>query len=179
MTKAEEKRQAIREANEKLEKSQKTNERLRALTWDDYGISKGRYKELQGFCLQYREKKRLAADLESYALAVANGGGGGGGSSKISRPTESAAIRHYQESRQAIRDCRIIDEAAMWSANAGGFKQAWRAILRNVTDGTGYDILRGIYVLPFSVADFYGVRRAFFHRLDQLQKNDAEGNPAL
>ena len=168
----------MREANEKLEKSSKTNERLRALTWEDYDISRGRYKELQGFCLQYREKKRKAADLEDYALATANGGGGGG-SSKISRPTESAAIRHYQESKQAIRDCRMIEESAMWAASAGGFKQAWRSILRNVTDGTGYDILRGIYVLPFSVADFYGVRRAFFHRLDQLQKNGADADPAL
>lgn len=178
MSKAEKKRQAMRDINEKLEKSANTNERLRALTWEDYDISRGRYKELQGFCLQYREKKRKAADLESYALAVANGGGGGG-SSKISRPTESAAIRHYQESRQAIRDCRIIEEAAMWAASAGGYKQAWRSILRNVTDGTGYDILRGIYVLPFSVADFYGVRRAFFHRLDQLQMLGAEADPAI
>jgi hypothetical protein len=178
MSKAEERRQAMRETNEKLEKSAKTNERLRALTWEDYDISRGRYKELQGFCLQYREKKTKAGDLEAYALAVANGGGGGG-SSKISRPTESAAIRHYQESRQAIRDCRIIEEAAMWAASAGGYKQAWRSILRNVTDGTGYDILRGIYVLPFSVADFYGVRRAFFHRLDQLQRLGAEADPAI
>lgn len=168
----------MREANEKLEKSSKTNERLRALTWEDYDISRGRYKELQGFCLQYREKKRKAADLESYALAVANGGGGGG-SSKISRPTESAAIRHYQESRQAIKDCRMIDKAAMWAASAGGYEKAWRAILRNVTDGTGYDILRGIYEVPFSVADFYGVRRAFFHRLDQLQRNEGDTSPGL
>ena len=167
----------MRATNERLEKAGGMNDRLRALTWEDYDISRGRYKELQGFCLQYREKKRKAADLEAYALAVANGGGGG--SSKISRPTESAAIRHYQESKQAIKDCRMIDEAAMWAASAGGYKRAWRAILRNVTDGTGYDLLRGMYEVPFSVADFYGVRRAFFHRLDQLQRNDAESAPGL
>lgn len=150
----------------------KVNERLRALTWDDYGISKGRYKELQGFCLQYREKKRDAADIEGYALAVAEGGGGGG--NRISKPTETAAIRHYLQSKRAIRDCRIIEEAAMWAANAGGYKKAWRAILRNVTDGVGYDTLLAAFDLPFSVADFYGARRAFFHRLDQLQRNEIE-----
>ena len=31
--------------------------RLRDMTWDDYGISKNRYKELKAFCLQYDEKK--------------------------------------------------------------------------------------------------------------------------
>ena len=152
----------------------KVNERLRKLTWDDYGISRGRYKELQGFCLQYREKKREAADLESYAVVVANSGGGSGGSSKISRPTETAAIRHYLKSKQAGKDCRMIEEAAMWAANAGGYKKAWLAIIRNVADGAGYDTLLAAYDLPFSVADFYGARRAFFHRLDQLQRNDLE-----
>ena len=31
--------------------------RLRDMTWEDYGISKNRYKELKAFCLQYDEKK--------------------------------------------------------------------------------------------------------------------------
>ena len=156
------------------------NERLRALTWQDYDISKARYKELQGFCLQYREKKREAADLENYALAVANGGGGsGGGSSKISRPTEEAAIRHYIKSQQAIKDCRMIEEAAMWAANAANYKRAWRAIIRNVADGAGYDKIAGLYDLPFSAPDFYGMRRAFFHRLDQLQRLGAEADPTI
>ena len=31
--------------------------RLRDMTWEDYGISKNRYKELRAFCLQYDEKK--------------------------------------------------------------------------------------------------------------------------
>lgn len=36
------------------------NTRLRNLTWEDYGISKARYKELRYFCLQYRDKRKQA-----------------------------------------------------------------------------------------------------------------------
>ncbi len=146
----------------------KDNKGLRSLTWEDYGISKGRYKELQGFCLQYRQKKKDAKRLGDYALAAVNTEAIGGGSG-ISRPTETAALRHYRQSERAIRDCRMIEESAMWAASAGGYKRAWRAILRNVTDGIGYDKLVSLYEMPFSSPDFYGVRRAFFYRLDQLQ----------
>lgn len=151
------------------------NKGLRSLTWDDYGITKGRYKELQGFCLQYRQRKKEAKRLGDYALAAVNTEGAGGGSG-ISRPTETAAIRHYMRAERAIRDCRMIEESAMWAASAGGYKRAWRAILRNVTDGVGYDNLVNLYEMSFSSPDFYGVRRAFFHRLDQLQNTDNTGD---
>lgn len=136
----------------------KDTKRLRSLTWDDYGISKGRYKELQGFCIQYRQKQKDAKRLSDYALAAADG-------------RTDGARRCYQHAQRSVHDCRIIEESAMWAADAGGYKQAWRAILRNVTDGIGYDSLVRIYDIPLSVADFYGMRRAFFHRLDQLQNN--------
>lgn len=134
------------------------DKRLRSLTWEDYGISKGRYRELQGFCLQYKQKKKDAKGLEDYALAAV---------------TETKALQYYKKAERAIRDCRMIEEAAMWAANDAGYKNVWRAIIRNVTDGIGYDNLCRIYYLPFSVADFYGIRRAFFHRLNQL-RNDTE-----
>lgn len=153
----------------------KDNKGLRSLTWDDYGITKGRYKELQGFCLQYRQKQKEAKRLGDYALAAVKTEGAGGGSG-TSRPTETAAIRHYLRSERAIRDCRMIEESAMWAAGAGGYKRAWRAILRNVTDGVGYDNLVNMYEMPFSSPDFYGVRRAFFHRLDQLQNSGSAGD---
>lgn len=151
----------------------KDNKGLRSLTWDDYGITKGRYKELQGFCLQYRQKQKEAKRLGDYALAAVKTEGAGGGSG-ASRPTETAAIRHYLRSERAIRDCRMIEESAMWAAGAGGYKRAWRAILRNVADGVGFNNLIGVYDIPFSKTDFYGIRRAFFHRLDQLQKGESD-----
>ena len=40
-----------------LEKRQ-ARERLRDLTWDDYGISRERYQELKHFCLQYKAKRQ-------------------------------------------------------------------------------------------------------------------------
>ena len=147
---------------------------LRVLTWKDYGISKERRKELEGFCLQYRQKKKEAKRLGDYALAAVKTESIGG-SSGISRPTETAALRHYSRSERAIKDCRMIEEAAMWAAEAGGYRKTWRAILRNVTDGVGFDNLVGLYEIPYSVADFYGIRRAFFYRLDRLQHGTAEG----
>ena len=135
--------------------------RLRSFTWDDYGISKGRYMELQGFCIQYRQKKKDVKRISDYALALA--------AVTEAEAAEGAALRRYQWAERAMCDCRMIEEAAMWAADAGGYKSAWQAILRNVTDGIGYDNLVDAYKIPFSVADSYGMRRAFFHRLDQLQ----------
>ena len=143
----------------------KDAKRLRSLTWEGYGISKGRYKELQGFCIQYRQKQKDAKRLGDYALAAVTEAETASGRDK--------AFLRYRNAEQAIHDCRMIEEAAMWAANTGGYKSAWRAIIRNVTDGVGYDNLCSIYDLPFSVADFYGIRRAFFHRLNQL-RNDTE-----
>lgn len=137
------------------------DKRLRSMTWGDYGISKGRYKELQGFCIQYRQKQQEAKRLGDYALAAVTDAGAADGRDK--------ALLHYRNAERAVRDCRMIEEAAMWAADAGGYKKAWQAILRNVADGIGYDNLVDAYRIPFSAPDFYGMRRAFFHRLNQLQ----------
>ena len=145
---------------EGVKETERDVKRLRTLTWEDYGISKGRYKELQGFCIQYRQKQKDAKRLSDYALVAATEAEAAGG--------KSEALQRYQEAERAIRDCRMIEEAAIWAAAAGGYKRAWKAILLNVTDGIGYDNLHG-YDLPFSSPDFYGVRRAFFYRLNQLR----------
>lgn len=149
----------------------KQSERLRALTWDDYGISDERYRELKHFCRQYREKQKRAKSLGEYELPAINterGGGSGG----ISNPTESAALRNYMRVQRAIHDCRIIEESAMWAAGAGGYRKAWRVVLYAVTRGVGYKNIVGRYDLPFGETDFYGIRRAFFYRLDQLQNGE-------
>lgn len=155
----------MKERIEGVKETERDVKRLRTLTWEDYGISKGRYKELQGFCIQYRQKQKDAKRLGDYALAAVT-------EAEVVDGTNEAFLR-YQSAKRAIRDCRMIEEAAMWAANDAGYKSVWRAIIRNVTDGIGYDNLCRIYYLPFSVADFYGIRRAFFHRLNQL-RNDTE-----
>lgn len=151
----------------------KPNKRLRTITWADYEISDARYKELQYFCRQYSEKKKIAKRLADYSLAAVKYDRVGGHSG-VSKPVEDAALRNVMKADRALKDCRIIEEAAMWAADVSGFKRSWKALLRNVTEGTGYDALVGLYDLPFSVADFYGMRRAFFYRLDRLQHGEAD-----
>lgn len=153
----------------------KDNKGLRSLTWEDYGISKGRYKELQGFCLQYVEKKKAAAERE-YGIPSGVGGSGGNGG-KTASPTEAAAIRNIMRAERYLRDVRIIDEAAAWAAEVGGFPKAENIILWSVTRNVGYDRLCQRYAfVPWCNPDFYAVRRAFFHRLDELQQDQVEKN---
>lgn len=151
------------------------NRRLRTLTWDDYGISKERYRELRHFCLQYVEKKKAAAERD-YGIPSGVGGSGGSGG-KTSSPTETAAIRNIERAERYLRDVRIIDEAAAWAAEVGGYQKAENIILWSVTRSVGYDRLCQRYAfVPWCRPDFYAVRRAFFHRLDELQQSPAKKN---
>ena len=155
----------------------KVNERLRNITWDDYKISEERLKELKAFSRQYKEKKKIVNtydDCGPQAINISAGGGGGGGTSS---PTELAAIRHYMKTERALKDIRMIEEAAMWTAAAGGYKKAWHSILRSVTEDVSYDrLILQLRFMPYTKTDFYAVRRAYFHRLDQLQSGEAQIN---
>lgn len=148
---------------------EKGAKRLRDMTWEDYGITKARYRELKYLCLQYREKKKLSKSLASGTLPAIGFGGSGGSTGNISNPTEAQAIRHAIVTERATRDCRMIEEAAMWAASSGGYARAWRSVLKSVTEDLGYDKIIGRYSVPFSKTDWAGVRRAFYHRLDVLQ----------
>lgn len=116
------------------------NTRLRNISWEDYGISKERYRELRYFCLQYKEKRK-----------------------KAGMPGEP-------KKEKLLKDVRIIEEAAMWAASISGYNKAWHLILRSVTEDIGYDLILAKYdFVPYTKTDFYAVRRAFFHRLNVLQ----------
>lgn len=145
--------------------------KLRQLKWDDYGISRERYRELQHFCRQYSEKKKKAAASIDYgSMTGVNYDKVGGRSSTVSSPIENAVIRGIMIQEKYQKDVRMIDEAAAWAASIGGYPKAWNIILWSVTRGVGYDRLAARYdFIPWSVPDFYAVRRAFFARLDDLQ----------
>jgi len=146
--------------------------KLRSLTWDDYGISRERYRELQHFCRQYSEKKKKAADATDYGSMTGffTYDRVGGKSSGPSNPIESAVIRGIMLQEKYLKDVKMIDEAAAWAASIGGYSKAWNIILWSVTRGVGYDKLLARYeFVPWSLPDFYAVRRAFFARLDDLQ----------
>lgn len=133
--------------------------RLRDMTWEDYGISKYRYRELKAFCLQYPEKKeQLSYGLTSVA------GDGSGRSGKIGRPTELQAMHNEHYSK----DVMIIEQAAV-AASANIYP--W--ILASVTEDLNYKELLGhtsLGPVPICEKDFYGVRRLFYSILDKKRK---------
>ena len=152
--------------------------RLRSLTWDDYGISKERYRELQHFCRQYVEKmKKAAACTADCSIAGISYDKIGGRSSGTSSPVEKAAIRSVMRQDKYLKDVKMIEDAALWAAAVGGYPRSQHIILWSVTRGVGYDKLLARYdFVPWSLMDFYGVRRAFFARLDDLQSEASAKN---
>lgn len=134
------------------------NKRLRDMTWDDYGISRYRYRELKNFCLQYPEKKeKISYSLVSHEPAE-------GLSGRIGRPTESQALHNEHYSK----DVMMIEQAAV-AASADIYP--W--ILASVTEDLNYKELLGhtsLGPVPICEKDFYGVRRLFYSILDKKRK---------
>lgn len=127
--------------------------RIRDMTWDDYGISQNRYRELLYFCRQYSEKRQQI----KYGLkAVVNDGMPRG--SATGNPTEAAAIQNAE----LQRDVEIIERAAERTS-----KILKPFILKNVCENIPYEYLG---LVPVCSKDFYGFRRLFFSNLDKLKK---------
>lgn len=133
------------------------NKRLRNMSWEDYGISKYRYKELKAFCLQYDEKKEKI----SYGLKASQGGGG----SKYSTgsPTERQALKNAQYSK----DVSMIEAAAV-KAN----KAIAQYILKSVTQDLAYEYImydEKLGKIPVGKTDFYAYRKLFYFYLDKMK----------
>ena len=127
--------------------------RLRDISWEEYGISKNRYRELLYFCRQYSEKKRRVR----YGLnAIVNDGLPRG--SSVGNPTESAAI----DNALLQKDVEIIEKAAEQTS-----KVLKPYIIKNVCDEIPYEYMESI---PVCRNDFYGFRRLFFSILDKMKK---------
>ncbi len=91
--------------------------RLRDMTWDDYGISRNRRKELEAFCLQYEEKRRkIQSGISSVQVD------GIPGSNYKEGPVEKQAIQNSTY----LHDVRMIEEAAI-RANPG----IWKYLLKS------------------------------------------------
>lgn len=132
--------------------------RIRDMTWDDYGISKNRYKELRAFCLQYDEKKaKIKYGISSLKY------GGAPGASYPGSPTEAQAISNIANEK----DCRMIEEAAKRAD-----PDVWRYILKSVTQGLSYEFVQwdsDLGKIPMCGKEFYGVRKLFYSILDKMQ----------
>lgn len=132
--------------------------RLRDMNWDDYGISKNRYKELKAFCLQYDEKKSKI----KYEISATQNDGQPRGHNTRSR-TEDQAI----ENDIYKRDCAMIEEAAI-RANPC----IWKYILKSVTLGLPYEFVEydeEMGRIAMGKTDFNAYRRLFYHYLDLLK----------
>ena len=135
--------------------------RLRNMTWDDYGISRNRYKELQAFCLQYDEKK---SKINRGVNAVANDGMPKGNFKK--NTLEMNAIRNviYQ------RDCEMIEQAAVAASS-----EIYPYIIKSVTNDLSFPYIEydeKLGRIPAGKTEFYGYRRLFYHYLDLIKSGD-------
>lgn len=137
----------------------KKEKRLRDMSWEDYGISKNRYKELKAFCLQYEEKKNKI----QYGINASRQDGMPGGSRSTKSPVEQQAI----DNEIYLKDIRMIEEAAV-RADPG----IWKYILKSVTKDLPYKYIEhyeGMGKIPMCEKDFYGTRRKFYKILDELK----------
>lgn len=135
--------------------------RLRDMNWEDYGISKNRYRELKAFCLQYDEKKSKIR----YGITAAQNDGQPRSHSTGSQ-TEAQAI----ENDTYKRDCAMIEEAAV-RANPC----IWKYILKSVTLGLPYEFVEydeELGRIAVGKTDFYGYRKLFFHYLNRIKIGD-------
>lgn len=135
--------------------------RIRDYTWEDYGISRHRYKELQAFCLQYDEKK---SKIRYGLSAIVNEGLPKG--NQVGHPTERMAL----ENEQYRKDCYLIEEAAI-KANS----TIYRSIIKSVTQDLSYEFIEYDEYsgkIPYGKTDFYGYRRLFFFYLHNLKIGD-------
>lgn len=133
--------------------------RLRDMTWDDYGISKNRYKELKAFCLQYNEKKNKL----QYGLPSGKQDGMPGGSRSAKSPVEQQAI----ENSVYLTDIRMIEEAAVRTDPT-----IWRYILKSVTQDLKYEFIvydKELGKIPMCRSDFYGARKKFYYILHKMK----------
>lgn len=137
----------------------KKEKRLRDMSWEDYGISKNRYKELKAFCMQYDEKKNKI----QYGINASRQDGMPSGSRSTKSPVEQQAINN----EIYLKDIRMIEEAAV-RANPG----IWRYILKSVTKDLSYECVEyddEYGKIQMCRNEFYGTRRKFFAILDKMK----------
>ena len=134
------------------------------MTWDDYGISRNRYKELEAFCLQYEEKK---SKISRGINAVTTDGMPKGNYKQ--NTLEANAIRNVM----LQKDCEMIEQAAVAAS-----PDIYPYIIKSVTNGLSYDFVEydeRLGRIPVGKTEFYGYRRLFYHFLDLLKSGDKIG----
>lgn len=124
-----------------------------------YWIEKHRYYELKHFCLQYPiwKKAHLALDgLNSRPIDLA----GFSKSSQISSPVEKCveAREFYFDRMEIVEQTAIATDASLYSY-----------ILKGVTEGLSYDILKVRLEIPCCRDTYYELYRRFFWLLNRAR----------
>lgn len=118
-----------------------------------YGVSEWRYRELQYFCYQYKEKKAMAERcLHPSAVRLDREGRGG----DVSDPTAAAMIKR----ERLLADVEAIEVCAKEAVRGNG--PVAQALLTHVTRRNPPPV----DLLPCGRRQFYEARRRFFVLLD-------------
>lgn len=139
----------------------KSKKKIRDFTWEDYGISAFRYRELKNFCLQYDEKKSKI----KYGISAIQYDGMPKGNT-TGNPTEIRAL----ENLVYEKDCKMIEEAAI-ATNAS----IWKYLLKSVTRDLTYELIEydeDQGRITVGKTDFYAFRRLFYKNLHLLKIGD-------
>ena len=123
-----------------------------------FDISEYAYKELQYFCMQYREKKKAIED--GYGGQAVRYDNLPHSSGNISDPTYANASRMIKMKE----DVEIIERAAKETD-----RELYRYIIRNVSDWIPFEYLN----VPCGRRQFYNKRRLFFYKLYCLKNKNA------
>ena len=128
------------------------------MTWDDYGISRNRYKELEAFCLQYEEKKsKISRGINAVTIDGMPKG------NYKQNTLEANAVRNVI----LQKDCEMIEQAAIAAA-----PDIYPYIIKSVTNGLSYPFIEydeKLGRIPVGINEFYGYRRLFYHFLDRMK----------
>ena len=134
--------------------------RKRKLDLRKFNISAYAYKEMEYFCMQYKEKKKKID--EGYGISAVRYDKERSKNGNINDPTFENAARVLK----LKKDVEIIERAAMETDEV-----LYKYILKNVTEGTAFDVLN----IPCGRRQFYDKRKMFFYKLYKL-KNEIVWN---
>lgn len=124
-----------------------------------YWIEKHRYYELKHFCLQYPIWKKTISSLISIASRPIDMIPQR--TNNQNSPTEQCAMArlYYADRIKLVEDTAKETDSTLWSY-----------ILKGVTDGISYDILKIRFNIPCCKDAYYDLYRRFFWLLDQSRK---------
>lgn len=130
------------------------------LKFDDFGISKKRYKELCGFCEQYPEWKQKLRN-QSFIQAVQYGDE----PKPSNRNNADTTAKHALMMLKMKRDCELIERLAKKAD-----KDYWECIIKSACYEVSTTYLITYDDMHLEKSAFYERRRYFFYLLDIEKK---------